>query len=92
MIDLRLSFRLVTLRFEDGLAPKVKELWPFEDGQNFMFFPILKNHISKTKLGRGLKFGIKIHLIGVYTYTKSRRPLPMDPGVGTQNHDPKFGS
>ena len=31
------------------------------------FFQFSKNHISETKLVRGLKFGIKIHLIRVLT-------------------------
>ena len=78
--------------FLKALAPKIKDLWPFEDGHNFVF-PIFKNHISETKLGRGLKFGIKIHLIRVYSYTKSRGcTLAHGPGVGNQIREPKFGS
>ena len=57
----------------------------------FGFFQFSKNHISETKLGRGLKNGIKIHQIGVYNFTKSRGSnLAHRPGVGTQNHDPKI--
>ena len=63
----RSSSQLSFGAFLKALASKVKEIWPFEDGQNFGFFQFSKNHISKTKLGKGLKFGITIHLIGVYT-------------------------
>ena len=89
MIDLRLNFCLVPslrlLRLRSyGRLKMVKILG---------FFQFSKNYISETKLGRGLKFGIKIHLIGVYTYAKSPgSTLGQGPGVGTQNHNPKFGS
>ena len=60
------------------------------------FFQFSKNYISETKLGRGLKFGIKIHLSGVYTCTKSwGSTLDHSPSVGaqfmTQNLGPDFG-
>ena len=34
--------------FLKALALKVKELWPFEDGQNFVFFSNFQKIISQT--------------------------------------------